>query len=121
MKKFLRDESLKGKWDFDFRLGYKLSEAEKLLPLTEQKMIESLRERRIDAICETEDTIWILEVKDKLRPSGLGQLTTYEHLYKTKFRPIKKIRLGYIAAIDDPTMHDVLHAKGVTFWIVPVL
>jgi len=120
LKKFIDARVIVGKWSTDVRLGYELTEEEKKLAPHEQKMIISLRERRIDAVCETPTEIWILEVKDKLRASGIGQLLTYEYFYKERFKPVKPVRLGYIAAIDDPTLHPLLDEKKIAYWIVPI-
>ena len=36
-----------------------------------------LRSKEIDAVCFAGDEVWLVEFKDRLRPSGVGQLLVY--------------------------------------------
>jgi hypothetical protein len=88
------------------RSSYKLKrELEKLKGLTPKTTRECHRIRElvakihtpksIDAIYETPQEIWILEVEEKLNPIAIGQVIEYKYLYSRK-NPKRKIRLGII-------------------------
>jgi len=75
---------------------------------------------RIDCVVVKPGRIWILEIKQRLRAYGLGQLDAYKQLYQAQFRPTKEISLGYVCRDDDPTLHTLLTLKGIRLWVVPV-
>jgi len=60
----------------------------------EKKMLLDERALRIDMVVEFTFVVWIVEIKDEPRPSAVGQLVTYEVLYRRQFRewrPTKKV------------------------------
>jgi len=75
---------------------------------------------RIDCVVVKPGRIWILEIKQRLRAYGLGQLDAYKQLYQAQFHPTKEISLGYVCRDDDPTLHTLLALKGIRLWVVPV-
>jgi len=47
---------------------------------------------RVDVIGETVDAIYIFEIKDRAGMGALGQLMTYEALYREEHKPTKPIK-----------------------------
>lgn len=65
-------------------------------------LVMATSRKRVDVIGETEKEIIIYEVKDRADMSALGQLLSYESLYREEYqptKPVKKVvitdRLGY--------------------------
>jgi len=118
MMRFIEKKILVGKYDFDIHVRVAEPIYPTPLPDNFKYMWEKLTNKRIDAICETEDTIWIIEVKDRLRPSGIGQLLTYKILYTTKYMPAKKVELAYVSAVDDTDIRHICDAYNIHVFIV---
>lgn len=54
------------------------------------KLVQTGREllligESIDAVCKTENKIWIIEAKRKLNYESIGEVLTYEHLYGKEY------------------------------------
>jgi len=73
---------------------------------------------RIDIVIDRPGEVWIIEVKERLRRAGIGELIDYRVHYQEFWKPGKPIHLGYAAAIDDPDLHPTLKEHGITWWIV---
>jgi len=63
--------------------------------------------KRIDIVVEFDSEIWLVEVKDKLRPSGIGELFTYLYWYKKLYKPTKPVRLVYVVHERDVMIEEV--------------
>lgn len=82
LKEFLRRRILPGKYAFDVKLYVE----EEKSPIWKE-----LTAKRIDALCLTPTKLFILEIKDRTRPSGIGELLIYETLLKEQFAVDKDI------------------------------
>ena len=115
---FLRKTDLKFiRIDYDVKVGpgnvppgY-----EELAKLTGMDVLTKLR---IDAVGETEDEIWIFEVKPRAGRSALGQLEAYAYWYYREKQPKKPIRLGVVCRDVDRNMLEVYRQHGVHVFLV---
>jgi len=89
-----------------------------VLPRAQQGLAK-LACKRIDCVVLTPDATWILEFKQRLRPSGIGELLMYRDLWRQQFRAWKSLRLGYVASVDDPALHATLRRHRIRLWIAP--
>ena len=76
LKEFLRRRLLPGKYALDVKLYVEEGRSD---------IWRELTAKRIDALCMQKDKLWILEIKDRTRPSGIGELLMYEVLLKEQF------------------------------------
>ena len=118
-KDFVRRAMLPGEYYFDY---YLLTEAARRI--AEEQAPPMLKDvvpwmMRVDCVVFIGRKVWIIEFKDRLRPSGLGQLVTYEKLWKEQYGANRPVILGYVARVDNPDMHSTLDEKGIRWWIVP--
>jgi len=120
IKKFIELELLPGDYSFDVRLPYELSEREKMTSLGEQRMFKALKSMRIDAVVETPDEIWILEVAKGLELSSTGKLLGYTDLYREIFRPTKRLRMGIVAIDENLMARRALERMNVKIWLVSI-
>lgn len=120
IKKFVMSDILPGIYSFDVRLPYELTVKEKLLAPEEQRMMLALKSMRIDAIVETPDELWVLEVTRGLELSYTGKLLGYAHLYRKLFKPTKEIKMGIVALEDNPLARSALEDMGVKIWFVKI-
>ena len=115
---FLRKTDLKFiRIDYDVKVGpgnippgY-----EELARLTGMDVLTKLR---IDAVGETEDEIWIFEVKPRAGRSALGQLLAYANWYYQEYRSKKPIRLAVVCRDVDRNMIEVYRRYGIKVFIV---
>ena len=113
LKKWLEQAPLGTEYEFDVRL---YPEIRPLRPTDDPEMYYAwmmLRAKRIDVVAHTRDAIWLLEVKDRLRPSAIGQLLVYRNLYERQFRPLLPIRLGVICGDTDPMVEPACADLGI--------
>ena len=105
--KFLQTTALEfQKITYDVHLG------QGILPLPgEPDFMKDLKlavtRKRVDAVAETADDIWIFEVKPRAGMSALGQLVNYFELYQQEYRPTKPLMLAVICEREEP---DIRHA-----------
>lgn len=88
--------------------------------LEEYLLWRFLRSKEIDAVCETEEAIYIIEFKDRARPSGIGQLLTYRDLYVENERPSKPVKLRYIVGEGDPQVEEVARRLGIEVFVLGI-
>ena len=120
MQAFLDQHLLPGEYEFSVDL---FPEIRPLRPGEDPSMYFGwmmLRAKRIDAICRTVDAIWLLEVKDVLRPSAVGQLLTYRALYDRQFHPLLPIRLGVVCGEDDELVRPACVEQGIVVWVMDI-
>jgi len=113
MKAFIRSGMLKGTWYFDVPLETTRSlalrkEVERILRLEAKLFVY-----RIDSVCERDEDIWVLEVKERLRKSGVGEIVTYRMMFEDQYRPEKPIRSGYVYRGEDVDLWNILNAYGI--------
>jgi len=68
---------------------------------------------RIDMICITEEEIWIVEFKIRLKYSGVGQLLVYRDWFKRQYKPTKPVKLVCVVAYDRPELHETLRKEDI--------
>lgn len=95
LEKLIKEKLGKGKAEFEMRVGGK----------------------SIDLVFEKEDEIWIIEAKKALNFEALGQVLTYEELYKQQFLPCKNINLAIVYEEGDPDIEQACQSKGVKVFI----
>jgi len=115
-KTFLALGRLKGNWSFWIPLD--TPQSQRLIEMEAHPNAIWLWQKQADAICETDKEIWIVEFKEKLRPSGIGQLLVYEDLYKYTYKPTKPIKLLMVARLDDPSIHPTMSRLGIRWELV---
>jgi len=104
-RRFIAKALLPGDYKFDvYLLTERAKEIMKRL-LPKQKALAIPWMARIDMVCEDPYYTWIIEVKQELRRSGIGELMNYRDLYVQQYRPIRPVRLAYVAKIDDLDVH----------------
>jgi len=67
-----------------------------------QRLLSAVTKKRVDAVGETSDAIWIFEVKPRIGMSALGQLIIYFDLYQEQYRPVKPVLLAAIGEREAP-------------------
>jgi len=77
-----------------------------------------LKSPRIDAVIETSDTIYVVQVKDWLRASAIGEVQFYYHHYINEYKPKKPVKMAIIAGRDNPKVREVAEKLGIIVWIV---
>jgi hypothetical protein len=80
-------------------------------------MVVSLLGFRIDVIYEDDEVVRIIEVKDELNPSALGQVLVYTYLYMKEKPTHKRVESMVIAGLDNPTLHEVYDNYNVKYYI----
>jgi len=63
---------------------------------------------KIDAVCYQPEAAWILEFKEELRPSAIGQLITYKDLFTEQYNPEQPVSLMAVVIQDKPALHYTL-------------
>ena len=120
LKRFINLDLLPGDYVFDFRLPYELTEPEKLLPESEQRMMMALKSMRIDAVVERPEEIWILEVAKGLELSYTGKLLGYTNIYKELYHPGVPVKMGVVAIEDNTMARRALEQMGIKVWLVKI-
>jgi len=118
-KDFIRGCYLPGKYFFDVYLMTKT--AEEIFKTGGPPMLKDLVPwlYRIDAVCYKARTVYILEIKERLRPSGVGELIVYKQLFREQYEPDKELVLGYVVRRDEETLHSTLSKEQIRLWVVP--
>lgn len=120
LKRFVDLNILPGDYVFDFRIPYQLTESEKLLSESEQRMLIALKSFRIDALVETKDEVWVLEVCRGSKLSYTGKLIGYSVLYRDQFKPAKRIRMGIITLEENIMIMKALEMLGISYFKVTI-
>ena len=118
LEKFQEAGVLSGKWSYDVRLESKKVPAMEGEPEYIKKMWKAVTAKRIDAVCEDENFIHIIEVKRYMQASGIGQLLLYSHMYAEQFKPFKRIKLWLIAYYPDADVVEFCEQMGIKTWTV---
>ena len=112
---WLRHGYLRGYYAFDVRLPVEI-ERPVGVPLEAHEIYEALSAKRIDVLCLVGGEIWILEVKDRARPSAEGELKWYARLLPERFVVPYTIRLGMICGWALPMEVEMLEQVGIKVW-----
>lgn len=78
-------------------------------PTFEEKIEQSLLSKKIDAIGETKDEVWIIEVASKPGLRAIGQIMSYRSLW---FEDPKINKLEHFVMVTDKIDRDLLSAAA---------
>jgi len=118
MDAFHAAKLLKATWTYDVPLKIRTGTFPTLMSENEKALWNRLTSKRIDAVAETPSTIYVIEIKDRLRPSAVGQALTYKTLYEEQFKPEKPIIAAIIAKLGDPDMQHVCDVYNIKTWVI---
>lgn len=110
--------------DLEFtRVIYDLHLGTGVLPLPSdpdymRRLLSAVTKKRVDAVGETADAIWIFEVKPRISMSALGQLETYVELYENEYSPEKPVILAAIGESEAPDIRSTFELYGVDIILV---
>ena len=79
---------------------------------------KAITRKRVDAVAETPEAIWIFEVKPRIGMSTLGQLLSYYELYVKEFTTTKPVRLGAVGERKEPDIDDIFYLHAITIFLV---
>ena len=118
MEKYHKLYPNKGEWSYDVHLKVRQNPAPELESESLVELYNQATAKRIDAVCETQGVIFVIEIKDRLRPSALGQALTYKALYEEQFAPSKPVEAVILTEYTDLDMRHVCDLYGVLVWVV---
>jgi len=112
-RRFVRKALIEGMYYFDvYLMTRRAEEVIKRVGLERATMAVPFL-YRIDCVIETPAYIYIVEIKQRLRPSGLGELLIYSEMYKEQYEPTKPIKLAYVYEIHDDDTAEVAEKYGI--------
>lgn len=126
---FIEGKQLQGEWKREVPCGVqkppKMLKRENFDEYAE-KVAKALLAKRIDAVCETKDETWIIEVKRRLNPSALGQVLVYQVLWEKdheippeeKEEKLQKLRLGILCRYSDKLVEIACEKYGVKVFLI---
>ena len=82
------------------------------------KVVRATSRKRADAVVETADALWILEIKVRASFSALGQLIGYGVLLLEEWKPRKPVHLGVVCERVAADMGPVLNEFGISVFVV---
>jgi len=103
--------------DYDVHLG-KGAPIDPAWPEWLKKVVEATSRKRADVVLETRDELWIIEVKERIGFSALGQLLGYGVLLLDEWRPRKPVRLACVCSELSYDLEPVLEEFGIVVWVV---
>jgi len=117
-KAFVKAVYIEGDYYFDWLLWTDQARFifEKMKPLDISDVIPWMM--RIDCVIRKGRAWWLIEIKDRLTSSGIGQLLAYKKLFEEQHPKFRKIILGYVVLEDNPTLHSTLKAFDIALWVV---
>lgn len=83
-----------------------------------RRLLSAVTKKRVDALGETIDNIYIFEVKPRISMSALGQLVTYFELYEQEFHPVKPVTLVAIGEREAPDIRSSFDLYAVNIILV---
>ena len=102
---------------YDLHLG----EGQPLVP-GEEPYIADLKQavtrKRVDAVGENPETIWIFEVKPRVSMGSLGQLLSYYELYIKEYPTTKYVMLGAIGERKEPDLDGIFQLHAINIFLV---
>jgi len=106
------------KWSYDVPLKVRKGDFPTLMSENEKALWNRLTSKRIDAVAETPSNIYVIEIKDRLRPSAVGQALTYKTLYEEQFKPEKPVIATILTKLSDPDMKHVCDVYNIEVWMI---
>ena len=74
--------------------------------------------KRVDAIGENSEGIWIFEVKPRVGMSALGQLLSYFELYIKEYPTTKTVMLAAVGERKEPDIDDIFMLHSIHIFLV---
>jgi len=118
MTKYHEKVGMVGEWTYDVHLKVRETPMQPHHTPNEVYLQNRLTAKRIDAVCERKNKIYVIEIKDRLRPSALGQALTYKTLYEEQYAPQKQVQPVILTEYQDLDMQHVCDVYNVEVWIV---
>ena len=87
-------------------------------PTYMRDLLSAVTKKRVDAVAETKEDIWLFEVKPRISMSALGQLVTYFELYQAEYRPTKGVMLAAIGEREAPDIRPAFDLYAVNIILV---
>jgi hypothetical protein len=112
-KEFIRKAIIPGTYYFDV---YLLTEEAKDFMIKNPEAFWRMAipyAHRIDAVCFTEEKIYLIEFKIRLKYSAIGQLQGYLDWFKRDYHPTKPVELVVVVAYDRPELHETCERLGI--------
>lgn len=81
-------------------------------------LLSAVTKKRVDAVGETKEDIWLFEVKPRISMSALGQLVTYFELYQAEYRPTKGVMLAAIGEREAPDIRAAFDLYAVNIILI---
>lgn len=85
------------------------------------RMADALLKKRIDAVSKKENVLHIFEVKPDAGLSAIGQLLSYEVLYRQEFKYEGRIDLHLVTNLIDVDTENICNSKGIIVHLVEVV
>ncbi len=79
----------------------------------EYKISQGVTRKRIDVICTVKNEIWIIEIKPHANMGALGQIITYEKLFREEYATPYKIIPVILSWSMDPDVEPLFKKVGV--------
>ena len=112
-KEFVRKEYIHGTYYFDVYLfTEEIWDWLKKMPEQYWRMAIPYA-HRIDCVIITEDKIYLVEFKIRLKYSAIGQLMGYLDWFKRQYRPTKPVVPLVVYALDRPELHETCDRLGI--------
>lgn len=116
MQKYHNKVGMVGEWSYDIPLKVRETPIPSYMTENEALLWQKITSKRIDAVCERKNIIYIIEIKDRLRPSAIGQVLTYLILYQEQFAPEKPLQGVILTEFTDPDMMHVADHYKIKVW-----
>jgi len=98
--------------DYDVKIG----KGSSFLPGTSEKYesdYQVLTQKKLDVVGYRNSEIWLIEVKPQAGSQALGQILTYEKLYKETFNPVYPVHKCVVTTFLKDEYDAVYHKFGV--------
>lgn len=123
IQRFINSGKLKGNFEREIRVGKKRmkhaakkAHSKDLFVEGESADGESYYYRRVDALCETEDKVWVIEAKKDLNNQVIGQVLVSEFLYLEDF-PRKNTKKAIVCKFGNEILETVCNEYGIKVFV----
>jgi len=117
---FLDKFKPRGLFAFDVRLEVEVPKHPEVSP-EEHEIFKVLSAKRIDALWMARDRLYILEVKDRARPSAVGELQVYEAMLKEQFEVTLPLKKAIVCGWTLESEKRVIERLGIEVFVTDVL
>jgi len=112
-REFIRRGILKGEYYFNVLLKPPERPREAWESEEEYNVWQFLRSKEIDCVCITDTAIYLIEFKDRVRNSAIGQLQNYYDLFVEQYKPTLPVKMMIVAGEDDPQVRRSAEKRGI--------